>query len=267
MDRKLAIALGAGGGTLALGLLALALSRSGGGKTGGWSLPALPTMTGGPARRSRGYITLDGRRIPTSFPVNHSRKFRVGTSGTGFRNQPLVGGVLHWTAAENPGNRVFSTLSTRGISVHFAMDPDGTVWQYADPGRVYTLNAGRSLGQKTWAIEIANYGMASPSRIPTSGRSRGTYQAPVHGRMRTIADFRPVQKRNLFELADLIHTELRIPKRVLVEPDAFIRWNQLRNADGVMAHYHASDDKADPGPQLLDELAAQPGWTAYRMAA
>jgi len=239
-------AAGAGG----LGLLLL-LSRIGAGKRPG------PAPAAG-----RGYVTINGRNIPTSFPVNHSRKFRVGTSGTARRTQPIVGGVLHWTAAENPGNRVFSTLSHRGISVHFAMDRDGTVWQFADPGTTTSTNAGHSLGEKTWAIEIASYGMAPASRIPEIGRDRPVYEAEVHGRVRPMADFYPAQYRNLFELANIIHDELRIPKEVVLEPVAFVPWARLRNARGILGHYHASHDKKDPGPRIMQRLARQPGWRA-----
>lgn len=214
-------------------------------------------------RAARGYIILDGRRYPTSFPVNHSRTFHVGESGTGRRDQPLVGGVLHWTAAENPGNRVFETLSTRGISVHFAMDRDGTVWQFADPATTYTTNAGRSLGRKTWAIEIANYGIARTP--PEEARDRGTHQATIQGRQRTVANFYPVQRRNVFELATLIHDTLGLPKRVAVEPVEFVPWARLRNADGILGHYHASVQKADPGPKLLRDLSRQPGWSGYTL--
>lgn len=214
---------------------------------------------------SRGYIILDGERINTSFEVNHSLQFTIGEDGTGNRTrfQPLVGGVLHWTAAENPGNRVFTTLTTKNISVHFAMDPDGTVWQYADPARVYTLNAGRSLGEKTWAIEIANYGAASPSRIPDRARDRPGYTAVVNGRERRIADFYDIQYQNIFELCDLIHDTLNLPKVVYTSPHEFVSWaSGLRDAEGILGHYHAATNKIDPGPRLLDRLAARPGWSS-----
>jgi hypothetical protein len=212
---------------------------------------------------TRGYIILDGQHVNTTFPVNHDLQFTIGEDGVNRRGSwPLHGGMLHWTAAENPGNRVFTTLTTRNISVHFAMDPDGTVWQYADPGRVTTLNAGDTLGRTTWAIEIANYGAASPSRIPDSAQDRPGYEAEVQGQMRTIADFYDVQYNNIFELCDLIHDTLNIPKVVYTSPVEFVPWARLRNARGILGHYHASTNKMDPGPRLLERLAARPGWTS-----
>jgi endonuclease YncB( thermonuclease family) len=211
---------------------------------------------------TRGYITLNGQRYNTSFPVDHSRQFTIGEDGTGNLTAPIVGGVLHWTAAENPGNRVFSTLTTRNISVHFAMDPDGKVWQFADPGLVYTLNAGESLGRITWAIEIANYGAASPSNIPESGRDRETYQFTVHGQEITVADFYPIQYTNIFELCNLIHNNLNIAKIAYTSPHELVPWSKLRNLTGLVGHYHAADNKADPGSRLLERISQQPGWTS-----
>lgn len=211
---------------------------------------------------TRGYLLLDGERVPTTFPVNHSLQFTIGEDGTGHRGSwPLVGGVLHWTAAENPGNRVFSTLQTRNISVHFTMDRDGTIWQYADPGTTYTLNAGQSLGQITWAIEIVSYGAASPSRIPDSGRDRETYDTQIHGRDYTIADFYDVQYRVLFELCNKIHDHFGLAKEVATSPTEFVSWPRLRDANCILAHYHAATNKIDPGPRCLQRLSEQPGWS------
>jgi N-acetyl-anhydromuramyl-L-alanine amidase AmpD len=212
--------------------------------------------------RRKGYITINGQNIPTSFPVNHSLKFPIGTSGTMPRTQPVTVGVLHWAAFEDPGNYVFDLLSQRGISTHFSMDRDGTLWQFADPGTTTALNAGHSLGQKSWSIEISNYGMAPPDQIPVIARDRPTYQAPIHGRMRQIADFYPVQYRNLYELVDIVHEELNIPKEVVVEPVEFVPWERLGNAQGLIAHYHAARNKKDPGPRLMQRMARRWGWRA-----
>ncbi len=205
-----------------------------------------------------GYIMLNGVQVSTSFPVNHDLQFTVGEDGTGDRAEPLQGGVLHWTGAENPGNRVFSTLQTRNLSVHFALDADGTLWQFADPGRTYTLNAGESLGRITWAIEITSYGRGSP---PGGGEERDRYETEIHGTTYTVADFYSAQYDTLFELCNLIHTTLSLPKVSYTDPTELVPWARLRTLGGVIGHYHASSGKKDPGTRVFDRLAAQPGWS------
>jgi N-acetylmuramoyl-L-alanine amidase len=179
--------------------------------------------------------------------------------------------VLHYDAAGTSA-QCFEVLEKRGLSVHFMVDLDGTVYQTCDTSaRAYhagTFNDG-SVG-----IEIANVGAyATPEElerllpipkgaalgalpkgyVPRPARP-GPLRGKVHGRELWQEDFTDAQYEALGHLVAALCMSLDVPPRapgergVLKDPEGF---------RGILGHDHLTTGKIDPGPAFdWDRLLA-----------
>lgn len=159
--------------------------------------------------------------------------------------------VLHWTAGENPAPRVYTTLVNRGLSIHFVVDRDGRVVQMA-PLTARAAHAGPWGNADSIGIEIVNPGtnltVARPDRPMQRGR--------VHGRNIRYADFLPAQYVAVERLVRWLLQRFSLPLTVAPGTDRFPDVSAARAFQGVVGHYHVSDDrrKVDPGPAIMDHL-------------
>ncbi len=173
----------------------------------------------------------------------------------------------------------------RGLSVHFLLDIDGTIYQTLDvKERAWhaTTSNDRSVG-----IEIANMGAYAVNekdpldkwyKKDANGRTvitippelgdggvrtpgfvgRPRFDAPVLGVIqgveRRMYDLTPEQYDSLIKLTAALHVAL--PKIRLDYPRGEdgkvlprkLPDEQLKAFTGVIGHYHIQEDKADPGP-------------------
>ena len=193
--------------------------------------------------------------------------------------------VIHFDAA-GTSKRCFEILQDRrGLSVHFMLDLDGTIYQTLDVKEAAwhaTIANGRSIG-----IEIANIGAY---RLDGSDPLARTYQPDPAGRVSIVGQIAPSQpgnagattllrpardelvvgtiqgqklkqydftKEQYQSLAKLAATLCKLfPK---IRPDyprdasgALIP-HKLPDADyaryqGILGHYHVQTNKVDPGP-------------------
>lgn len=162
--------------------------------------------------------------------------------------------VIHHDGAES-SLQCFDILhNERGLSAHFLVDGDGTIYQTLDLAdaafHAHTAN-GYSIG-----IEVCNRGKVSDSRKSYSPADREPQQITIHSHPYTAWSFTRAQYRSL---AALLKTLLRIFPRlpccyptnggliqtVLAEPEKFM---------GILGHYHLSLTKWDPGPFDFDLL-------------
>lgn len=193
--------------------------------------------------------------------------------------------VLHFDVS-GTSRQCFKVLhDLRGLSVHFLLDLDGTIYQTLDlKERAWhaTSSNGRSVG-----IEIANIGaypaanrktldewyqadadgkvrIVIPPRFTETGiRTPGFVGRParpeavvgeVQGRQLIQYDFTPEQYEALIKLTAALSTALpRI--RCDYPRDAEGRLisrklpdDELRRFTGVLGHYHIQTNKVDPGP-------------------
>lgn len=193
--------------------------------------------------------------------------------------------VLHYDA-EGLSRRCFEVLRKRpGLSVHFLLDVDGTIYQTLDlrerAAHATTSNS-RSIG-----IEIANLGaypvneaaifdawyrrdavgattLVVPEKIRETGIltrdfvGRPARPIPVHGRVQDKAlvqyDFTPEQYAALARLtAALCRVFPRIACDVPRDPAGQVLTKKLPDAElaryrGVLGHFHIQENKVDPGP-------------------
>lgn len=192
--------------------------------------------------------------------------------------------VLHYDGG-GLSRTCFETLQQRGLSAHFLLDVDGTVYQTLDL-QERAWHAGTS-NDRSIGIEIANIGAYAPTdtgllakwyrREPTGQTRlvppasagdprlrtpdfRGRPQRPdpvkgrIHGRELVQYDFTPEQYVALIKLTAALH---RVFPRIALDYPRDARGRlltgKLPDAEqtrfrGVLAHYHLQENKVDPGP-------------------
>ncbi len=198
--------------------------------------------------------------------------------------------VLHFDAC-GASRQCFDVLHDhRGLSVHFMIDLDGTVYQTLDlkeRARHATIANDRSVG-----VEIANIGayplsqrstldrwytpdaagndiVTLPDHLLVNGEQpfrtqnfvarparRGPIVGEVQGQTLAMQDFTPQQYDALAKLTATLCTALpRIVPDYPRSPDGILITHQLSPEQfagfhGILGHYHVQGNKNDPGPAM-----------------
>jgi N-acetylmuramoyl-L-alanine amidase len=183
----------------------------------------------------------------------------------------------------------------RGLSVHFMLDLDGTIYQTLDlKERAWhaTISNDRSIG-----IEIANIGAYAPSNAASplkdwyakdeAGKTRitipdrlgdGGIRTPdfiarpaidepivgtINGSKLQMYDFTPEQYKSLIRLTAAlctifpdIHPDFPRDANGNVRTDV-LSPEEWKSFQGVLGHLHVQDNKADPGPAMQWEWYMQ----------
>ncbi|MEE9392584.1 MAG: peptidoglycan recognition family protein [Planctomycetota bacterium] len=188
--------------------------------------------------------------------------------------------VVHYDVCAT-SQRCFKVLhDIRGLSVHFLLDIDGTLYQTLDlqeRARHAGLANDHSIG-----IEIAHIGAYPPGDVswefcygsPDStgrrsvqppvdwggpaGRYRtargGLFEARIHGREYEMPDYSEAQYRTLERLFDWVAREFpRVPKKTPLTSSGDFLWevlppDELKTFRGFIGHHHLTKSKTDPGP-------------------
>jgi len=193
--------------------------------------------------------------------------------------------VLHYDAS-GTSRQCFQTLhDSRGLSIHFMVDLDGTIYQTLDvKERAWhaTKSNARSIG-----IEIANIG-AYPSERPVLDKwygrdARGLYvtlpaevgkggirtpnfvarprrpefvRGQIHDEQLLQGDFTPEQYKSIAGLLAALHSALpEIPLECPRDAEGNPLTRCLNDQEwaefkGVLGHAHIQQNKIDPGPAL-----------------
>lgn len=177
--------------------------------------------------------------------------------------------------------RCFRVLQdVRGLSVHFLLDVDGTIYQTLD--LAHRARHAGVVNDQSIGIEIAHIG-AYPPGDPTLARyytiqpdgrylleipprldppdpgvfetSRpGLYRGIINGREYVMPDFTEAQYLSLEALIGALSTAFpRIRRRVPRDEnglvvDGILPVDEVASWEGLCAHFHVSRVKADPGP-------------------
>jgi N-acetylmuramoyl-L-alanine amidase len=195
--------------------------------------------------------------------------------------------VLHFDAAGTSRNCFKITHDTRGLSVHFMLDLDGTIYQTLDLKEEAwhaTTSNNRSVG-----VEIANMGAYGENEknplskwYKTDAKGRTIITIPeaagpnpertahfagrpvrreavvgeVQGRTLRQYDFTRQQYKALAKLTAALCTVFpKIKCDYPRDADGKLMTRklpdaELQNYEGVMGHYHIQTNKVDPGPAL-----------------
>ncbi|MCC6415764.1 MAG: N-acetylmuramoyl-L-alanine amidase [Opitutaceae bacterium] len=198
--------------------------------------------------------------------------------------------VLHYDG-KGSSKQTFAILQKRGLSAHFLLDVDGTIYQTLDLcERAYhaTIANSRSIG-----IEIANLGayppgetkefdawyqsepsgeivMRSPQASDATGirtpdfvarpARPGLVRGVIHGQELDQYDFTPEQYAALGKLVAALHRVF--PKIALDYPRdtdgrplmRVLSPEEFPKFRGLIAHFHIQANKIDPGPAFQWDL-------------
>jgi N-acetyl-anhydromuramyl-L-alanine amidase AmpD len=178
---------------------------------------------------------------------------------TGLRYRPgREGGrvdqlVLHYDAC-GTSRKCFKVLhDRRGLSVHFLLDLDGTLYQTLD--LVDTAWHARQANPRSIGVEIANLGAYPPGEYPDAAAGP-LVRGAIHGR---TLEMRPYTDAQYAALAKL--TRALCAHFPDLRPDAprdakgQVRTDVLSDAEfarfhGVLGHSHVTTAKTDPGPAM-----------------
>lgn len=216
-------------------------------------------------------LIINDKCVECAVPVidwnEHGMEFRPGKGARQRTREPDLF-VTHWTGAENPASTLYNSLSNHKIKdketgkmrpsplgIEFYIDPDATVYQFADPAHVDTFDAGdynpRSIG-----CEIASFGHKVPK-----GKKRKTTSQEINGKKYDIAPFTPEQMHAfVFLLAAMLRWFPTIPMRLPRDATGTIirrtlSTEELSGYSGVVGHFHLTARKVDPGLEPFEVLS------------
>jgi hypothetical protein len=157
--------------------------------------------------------------------------------------------VAHWDVCLNSKScfRVLNKTS-RSASIHFAIDNDGTIYQFLDMNHVAWHASKRSVNKKSVGVEISN---AYYPKYQNWYKKNGFGERPmisdatVHGKkMEPFMDFYPVQKEALKALMEAVHNCLDIPLES-PEGDTVVREVASGKYKGFVHHFNVVKNKID----------------------
>jgi N-acetyl-anhydromuramyl-L-alanine amidase AmpD len=173
--------------------------------------------------------------------------------------------VNHWTGGENGPSDLYRNLREhRGLagipeplSVHFAVDAGGEVWQFADTEA--RCSHARGHGANSWAIgiEFICRGTAGSPRWTVERERR---HDRIHGRMVSYDDLTGAQIETGIRLNAALCEVYKLPL-VVPESRSDVISGELTAAQvvsfrGCLGHLHVEAQKNDPGLTLLRAIGA-----------
>ncbi len=162
--------------------------------------------------------------------------------------------TLHWTGAENPPEALHRNMSASRLSVHFAIDAAGVVWQFMDAGRFGAHCQAHGANGYAVGIELINRGVGLT--LPDRGVVRATRVEKIHGKRVTYAAFTTPQVASCLALCEALCAAYRLPMQVPTIPSGDVLATNMSLADarrfkGVAGHFQFERSKVDPGLELL----------------
>lgn len=176
--------------------------------------------------------------------------------------------VVHYDGLGSSSDCFHVLHDERGLSAHFLVDNDGTIYQTLD----LSLMAYHAKGVNSISIgvELCNRGRVVQTETgyyQRHGLCRDQRQAMVHGQRFLMWDFTQAQYRAMIALGKALHRLL--PGLPIEFPANGGRLIQSCIADitrfsGYLGHYHITRNKPDPGcfdfAHLCRELRQRPRW-------
>ena len=157
--------------------------------------------------------------------------------------------VAHWDVCLNSKScfRVLNKTS-RQASIHFAIDNDGTIYQFLDMNHIAWHASKRMVNKKSVGVEISN---AYYPKYQNWYKKNGFGERPmitdatVHGKnMEPFMDFYPVQKEALKALMEAVHNALGIPLEA-PEGDTVVKDVASGKYKGFVHHFNVVKNKID----------------------
>lgn len=161
--------------------------------------------------------------------------------------------VCHWDVCLS-SKMCHRVLEQRGISVHFAIDNDGTIYQFMDMNDI-AWHAGSSLwNEKSIGVEIANgYYLKHQDWYVKQGLGKRPIVsgAVCHGQtLEDFTGFYPQQEAALQALMEAVHKATGIPYETPLDRSGVTTTTVSKKAsegkfEGFISHYHLKKAKTD----------------------
>lgn len=176
------------------------------------------------------------------------------------RKEPIRQIVWHWTGGRDSA-RCVQTLLSRGLSIHYTIDHDGTIRRHAVPETVTTQHVSKirdfSVNAQSIGIEIAHKGFP-----PSFGGvyARESYMANLRGKKVPMLRFADAQLKAARELGAHLSERYKIPLQLPTDAsgqliDRVMTLDEIKAFAGHAGHFHYEAGKSDPGWELLKFVA------------
>jgi hypothetical protein len=166
--------------------------------------------------------------------------------------------IIHWDAGLSSQNCV-DVLSRRGLSTHFTIDNDGSIWQLVDTAN-QAFHAG-DYNTHSIGIDLSNayYLKYSEYYKKKYKQERPIISSVVHGDHETHLGYYPVQIDALKKLLDVICNAYEIPFACPLDKNGNLLTTvsseaQKSSYKGVVCHYHVARNKIDCAGLELDKI-------------
>ena len=197
------------------------------------------------------YFPIDWPKVKLFFEADGLKLTKGLRKHVGERNPSFF--VCHWDVCLS-SKTCHKVLEKRGISVHFAIDNDGTIYQFMDMNDVAYHAGGRTWNNKSIGVEIAN---AYYPKYQGWYKKNGLGERPlvegakVHGKtLDPFMDFYPEQYEALKALMKAVHKATGIPLKAPLDRSGNTNTTVSKKAadgrfEGFVSHYHLKRGKID----------------------
>jgi len=197
------------------------------------------------------YFPIDWPKVKLFFEGDGLKLTKGFRKHVGERNPSFF--VCHWDVCLS-SKTCHRVLEKRGISVHFAIDNDGTIYQFMDMNDIAWHAGGKTWNDKSIGVEIANayYPKHQPWYVKQGlGERPMVENAVCHGsKMKPFMDFYPEQYAALKALMKAVHNATGIPLEAPLDRSGNTNTTVSKKcADGrfkgFISHYHLKKTKID----------------------
>ena len=209
--------------------------------------------------KDESYIVYRGNFIPINWPKvvlwseeDEGLQLNSGNYRPYFEKRKINSFVNHWDVCLDSASCA-RVLDRRGLSVHFLLDNDGTIYQLCDMNHM-CFHAGSRVNKSSIGIEISNayYPKHQPWYVKKGFGERPIIEdATVHGKpMKPFMGFYPVQLEALKQLWLAVNEGVGIPLETCLDAngktsDTVDRKAAAGTFKGFISHYHITKKKID----------------------
>jgi hypothetical protein len=205
------------------------------------------------------YIVCGGKQVPIAWPkvIVMGEQGALSVPAKNYKKSPKRKPgmfVIHWDACLSSASCA-NVLKERGLSVHFCLDNDGTIYQLVDCDDI-AYHAG-GVNSVSVGVEVSN---AFYPKYQSWYEKNGFGPRPVMtdtkvhgGKIDSHLDFYDVQKKALSVLIKTVCNWYGIP---LQTPDSITEVPEVARGSykGVVSHYHVTAGKIDCAGLEIEKL-------------
>lgn len=208
--------------------------------------------------KKENFIVHQGNFIPIEWPKvvlwSEDGGLKINKAYTPyFKKRKINMFINHWDVCLD-STTCAKVLNRRGISVHFCIDNDGTIYQLLDTNHAAWHASSRKVNHKSIGVEIAN---AYYPKYQSWYKRKGFGERPmvenaiVHGKkLEPFTDFYPVQIKALQALWKALNEGIGIPLECPLDSSGNTSTTtdkkvQSGTFKGFASHYHVTKKKID----------------------